>query len=83
MLTGYSPIYDDNPFGIYQQIMDGYYKLPPLVEPKARELVKSFLCADRSSLLGNQSDGGNEVKANKWFNRVYWKMVNERGMPPP
>lgn len=52
MLAGYPPFYDDNPLGIYQKIMDGYYEFPPHVEPKARDLVKSFLCADRSIRLG-------------------------------
>ncbi len=54
MLAGYPPFYDDNPLGIYQKIMDGYYEFPPHVEPKARDLIKSFLCADRSVRLGCQ-----------------------------
>lgn len=32
--------------------MDGYYEFPPHIEPKARDLIKSFLCADRSVRLG-------------------------------
>lgn len=52
MVAGYPPFYDDNPMGIYQKIMDGYYEFPPHIEPKARDLVKSFLCADRSLRLG-------------------------------
>jgi len=52
MLAGYPPFYDDNPMGIYQKIMDGYYEFPPHIEPKARDLIKSFLCADRSLRLG-------------------------------
>lgn len=52
MLAGYPPFYDDNPLGIYQKIMDGYYEFPPHVEPKARDLIKSFLCADRNVRLG-------------------------------
>lgn len=63
--------------------MDGYYEFPPHVEPKARELIKSFLCADRSIRLGNARNGGDEVKANKWFYGVDWKMVVERRVPPP
>jgi len=53
MLAGYPPFYDDNPLGIYHKIMDGYYEFPPHIEPKARDLVKSFLCADTSVRLGN------------------------------
>lgn len=32
--------------------MDGYYEFPPHIEPKARDLIKSFLCADRAMRLG-------------------------------
>jgi hypothetical protein len=46
MLAGYPPFYDDNPLGIYQKIMDGYYEFPSHIEPKARDLIRSFLCAD-------------------------------------
>lgn len=52
MLAGYPPFYDDNPLGIYHKIMDGYYEFPPHIEPKARDLVKSFLCADTNIRLG-------------------------------
>ncbi len=83
MLAGYPPFYDDNPLGIYQKIMDGYYEFPPHVEPKARELIKSFLCADRSLRLGNARNGAEDVKANKWFRGVDWRMVFERRVPPP
>ena len=51
-LAGYPPFYDDNPLGIYHKIMDGYYEFPPHIEPKARDLVKSFLCADTNIRLG-------------------------------
>ena len=96
MLAGYPPFYDDNPLGIYQKIMDGYYEFPPHVEPKARDLVKSFLCADRSLRLGYPrvskklslsnfrfQNGADEVKAHKWFRGVDFKMVFERRVPPP
>jgi serine/threonine protein kinase len=53
MLAGYPPFYDDNPLGIYHKIMDGYYEFPPHIEPKARDLVKSFLCADTTTRLGH------------------------------
>ena len=75
MLAGYPPFYDDNPMGIYQKIMDGYYEFPPHIEPKARDLIKSFLCADRSLRLGFAKNGAEEVKAHKWFRGVDFKMV--------
>ena len=70
MLAGYPPFYDDNPMGIYQKIMDGYYEFPPHVEPKARDLVKSFLCADRSLRLGfaRVSEASEKDLTNMMFN---------------
>lgn len=35
--------------------MDGYYEFPPHIEPKARDLIRSFLCADRSLRMGCSS----------------------------
>ena len=63
--------------------MDGYYEFPPHVEPKARDLVKSFLCADRALRLGYPKNGAEEVKQHKWFRGVDFKMVFERRVPPP
>jgi protein kinase X len=52
MLTGYPPFYDDNPIGIYQKILDGVFEFPPMVEPKARDLIGSFLIHDTTIRLG-------------------------------
>jgi len=63
--------------------MDGYYEFPPHVEPKARDLVKSFLCEDLNLRLGRDKNGSEEVKAHSWFRGVDWRMVFERRVPPP
>ena len=55
--------------------MDGYYEFPPHVEPKARDLIKSFLCADRNVRLGCSKNGPDDVKAHKWFRGVDWNQV--------
>ena len=83
MLAGYPPFYDDNPLGIYQKIMDGYYEFPPHIQPQARDLIKSFLCAERNIRLGCSKSGPDEVKAHKWFKGVDWKVVFDRKIPPP
>jgi protein kinase X len=83
MLAGYPPFYDDNPLGIYQKILDGYYEFPPYIEPKARDLIKSFLTADKSIRLGCNKRGSEEVKDHKWFKGVDWDIVTTREIPPP
>jgi serine/threonine protein kinase len=83
MLAGYPPFYDDNPLGIYQKIMDGYYEFPPHVDPKARDLIKSFLCAERSLRLGCTKTGPEDIKAHKWFRGVDFDIVMSRKIPSP
>lgn len=83
MLAGYPPFYDDNPMGIYQKILDGYYEFPPYIEAKARDLIKSFLTADRSIRLGCTEKKSEGVKEHRWFRGVDWDMVYNREIPPP
>ena len=39
MLAGYPPFYDENPFGIYQKILQGKLEFPRHFETHARDLV--------------------------------------------
>ena len=39
MLAGYPPFYDENPFGIYQKILQGKLEFPRHFETHARGLV--------------------------------------------
>ena len=57
MLAGYPPFYDDNPMGIYKKIVDGFYEMPVLINPIARDLIMKFLVADPSMRLGMTSGG--------------------------
>ena len=52
--------------------MDGYYEFPPYIEPKVRDLIRSFLCADRSLRMGCSPSGSEEIKNHKWFRGVDW-----------
>ncbi len=93
MLAGYPPFYDDNPMGIYKKIVEGYYELPVVIKPTARELIQLFLRADCQTRLGctkvscgsiNDVKGGiTEVKAHRWFQGVDWQAVLSRRIPSP
>jgi protein kinase X len=58
--------------------MDGYYEFPPHVEPQARDLIRSFLCADSSLRMGCSPAGPDEIKNHRWFKGVDWQMVLRR-----
>lgn len=52
MLAGYPPFYDENPFGIYQKILNGKVDFPKHIDSKAKDLIKKLLSQDRTKRLG-------------------------------
>lgn len=55
MLAGYPPFYDENPFGIYQKILNGKVEFPKHIDAKAKDLIKKLLAQDRTKRLGTSS----------------------------
>lgn len=53
MLVGYPPFYDDNPFGIYEKILNGRVDWPRHLDPVAKDIIKKLLVQDRTKRLGN------------------------------
>ncbi|ORX96454.1 Pkinase-domain-containing protein [Basidiobolus meristosporus CBS 931.73] len=83
MLAGYPPFFDDNPFGIYEKILEGRIMFPSHFEPLARDLIKKLLTADISKRLGNLKGGAEDVKRHKWFTGVDWQLVMAREIMAP
>ena len=83
MLSGYPPFYDDNPLGIYKRIIEGYYEIPQFIRPRARDLIKRLLTADKTIRLGCSEKCAEEVKEHKWFIGVDWGMVYNKEIPTP
>lgn len=83
MLAGYPPFYDENPFGIYQKILDGRIDFPRHFDPNARDLVKKLLTADRTKRFGCLKNGVDDVKKHKWFKGLDWDAVLMRQLPAP
>lgn len=53
MLVGYPPFYDDNPFGIYEKILNGRIDWPRHLDQIAKDVIKKLLVQDRTKRLGN------------------------------
>uniref|UniRef100_M4BSN2 Protein kinase domain-containing protein n=1 Tax=Hyaloperonospora arabidopsidis (strain Emoy2) TaxID=559515 RepID=M4BSN2_HYAAE len=83
MLAGYPPFYDENPFGIYQKILDGKIDFPKHFDSKAKDLIKKLLSQDRTKRLGCLRNGAEDVKKHKYFAKVDWDAVLARSEPPP
>ena len=43
MLAGYPPFYDDEPWGIYQKILEGRVQFPSHFTRFARDIVRKLL----------------------------------------
>lgn len=75
MLVGYPPFYADNPFGIYEKILNAKYEWPRTVDPIAKDLVKKLLVPDRTKRLGNMKNGSEDIRRHRWFKNLDWDDV--------
>jgi len=83
MLAGYPPFYDENPFGIYQKILQGKIDYPRQFDPKAKDLIKRLLTNDKTKRLGSGTKKSEEVTTHKWFAKTDWKAVFDMTLPAP
>nr|CCA19967.1 cAMPdependent protein kinase catalytic subunit putat [Albugo laibachii Nc14] len=83
MLAGYPPFYDENPFGIYQKILNGKIEFPKHMDSKAKDLIKKLLSHDRTKRLGCLRNGSEDVRKHKYFAKVNWEAVYNKTESPP
>uniref|UniRef100_A0A1E1WMU9 AGC-kinase C-terminal domain-containing protein n=2 Tax=Pectinophora gossypiella TaxID=13191 RepID=A0A1E1WMU9_PECGO len=83
MLVGYPPFYDDNPFGIYEKILNGRVEWPRHLDPVAKDIIKKLLVQDRTKRLGNMKCGSEDVKRHRWFKHIDWADVFMKKLQPP
>ena len=58
MVAGIDPFNDEDPMGIYQNILKGTVRFPRAFDKDAKSLVKHLLQADLSKRYGNLKNGG-------------------------
>jgi len=83
MLIGYPPFYDENPFTIYEKILNAKIEWPKHVDPVAKDLIRKLLVQDRTKRLGNMRNGADDVKKHKWFRTLNWDDVLARKLKAP
>lgn len=83
MLAGYPPFYDDNPFSIYDKILEGKIEWPKYMDPVAKDLIRKLLVQDRTRRLGNMKNGTSDVKNHRWFRAINWERVYNKKLDPP
>ncbi|XP_022095136.1 cAMP-dependent protein kinase catalytic subunit PRKX-like [Acanthaster planci] len=83
MLVGYPPFYDDNPFGIYEKILEGKIDWPQHLDKDARDLIQKLLVIDRTKRIGCMVNGSDDIKNHDWFKETDWDAVRRRQLKPP
>jgi serine/threonine protein kinase len=87
MMAGQPPFVDDDPMGIYQQILAGKVSFPRHFEKEAKSLVKKLLVADLTKRYGCMKGGADDLRKHKWFvspkNQFDWEALIQRQLPVP
>lgn len=73
MMAGQPPFVDDDPMGIYQQILAGKITFPRFFDKNAKSLVKKLLVADLTKRYGCLKGGTDDVMSHKWFAGFDWE----------
>lgn len=83
MLAGQPPFVDDDPMGIYQQVLKGKLNFPRFFHRNAKGLVKKLLSADLTKRYGCLKNGPADIKKHKWFVGFDFEELVARKLDPP
>jgi len=83
MMAGQPPFVDDDPMGIYQQILAGKVTFPRHFDKNAKSLIKKLLVADLTKRYGCMKGAADDVKKHKWFQGYDWEALITKQMQTP
>ena len=83
MLAGEPPFVDDDPMGIYQQILSGKIIFTKGYDKHAKSLTKKLLTSDLTKRYGCLKNGPLDIKKSKWFNTLDWEKLFKKEIDPP
>ncbi len=85
MLVGEPPFFDDNPMGIYQQILssNSCLQFPDTYNKNAKSLTKRLLTADVLKRCGCSSSGVADVKKQGFFKDFDWEKLVSKKLNSP
>jgi protein kinase A len=83
MLAGQPPFCDDDPMGIYQQILSGKINFPRYFDRNAKVLIKRLLTADLTKRYGCLKAGADDIKKHKCFSGIDWEATLARKVVAP
>lgn len=83
MLAGQPPFVDDDPMGIYQQVLAGKVTFPRQFDRNAKSLIKKLLVADLTKRYGCLKNGAEDIKKHKFFTGFEWDQLLAKRLPAP
>lgn len=83
MLAGQPPFVDDEPMGIYQQILACNIALPRFLDRYAKSLIKKLLNPDLTKRFGCLKRGPQDVFDHKWFSGFKFDDLVHKKITPP
>lgn len=83
MLCGQPPFVDDDPMGIYQQILAGKLSFPRFFDRNVKNLVKKLLTADLTKRYGCLKNGAEDIKKHKWLSSIDYNALYSRTLTAP
>lgn len=83
MLAGYPPFFADNPFTLYQMILNGGVKFPKTVPSAAQQTIRALLTVNRTKRLGCGSGGESAVEMSPFFDDIDWSSARAQLLVPP
>lgn len=83
MLAGQPPFVDDDPMGIYQQILAGKLTFPRYFDRNAKNLIKKLLTADLTKRYGCLKGAAEDIKRHKWFSSIDQSALYNRSLTAP
>eukprot|EP00516_Mucochytrium_quahogii_P002826 CAMPEP_0203756554 /NCGR_PEP_ID=MMETSP0098-20131031/9821_1 /ASSEMBLY_ACC=CAM_ASM_000208 /TAXON_ID=96639 /ORGANISM=" , Strain NY0313808BC1" /LENGTH=333 /DNA_ID=CAMNT_0050648481 /DNA_START=140 /DNA_END=1138 /DNA_ORIENTATION=- len=83
MLAGQPPFVDEDPMGIYQQILAGSISFPRYFDRNAKGIIKKLLLADLTKRFGCLKRGAQDIMDHKWFCGIKFDDLLAKKLTPP
>ena len=83
MLVGEPPFIDEDPMGIYQQILTGKVSFTRGYDKSAKSLTKKLLTSDLTKRYGCLKNGARDIKMSKWLQSFDFDALLARKLDTP
>ena len=83
MFVGKPPFLDEDPMGIYQQILTGKISFTRSYDKYAKSLTKKLLTADLTKRYGCLKGGALDIKSSNWFLDMDWEALLAKKLDAP